>query len=174
MAGNFFDFYDIPVAFFPDENVIRQKYYAMSRQFHPDFYTLEGEHIQEEMLEKSSQNNKAYQTLATLEKRIPYILSLYIDLEKDNTVDPDFLMEMMELNERREDAMAEKDIDAVRLLKEECQHLLQTLDTEILPAMKNFDSQGPDVSALEEIRDYYHKRKYILRIQENISTFAGL
>lgn len=174
MTDNYFDFYGLPVAFFPDEKIIRQKYYANSRQFHPDFYTMEEDNIQQEMLEKSSLNNKAYQTLSSFEKRIPYILALYIDLEKENQLDPEFLMEMMDLNERREDAMSVNDVQVIHELKEECRQLLQTMDNNIHSVMVAFDKHGPDTSRLMQIRDYYHKRKYILRIQENISTFAGL
>lgn len=174
MTENYFDFYGLPVAFFPDEKIIRQKYYANSRQFHPDFYTMEDDNIQQEMLEKSSLNNKAYQTLSSFEKRIPYILALYMDLEKENQLDPEFLMEMMDLNERREDAMSVNDVQVIHELKEECRQLLQTMDNNIHTVMVAFDKHGPDTSRLMHIRDYYHKRKYILRIQENISTFAGL
>jgi molecular chaperone HscB len=171
---NFFDFFEIPVAFFPDENLLKQKYYTNSRLFHPDFYTLEDEKVQEQMLEKSSLNNKAYATLSSLENRIPYILSLFVDMSKEKTLDPNFLMEMMDFNETWETAVEENDVTTIQSLKEKCLHMLRTLDDEIRPVMLDFDQEGPGQSILEEIKDYYYKRKYILRIQENISTFAGL
>src|SRR5690606_9551033 len=111
MAENYFDFFEIPIAFFPDEEALKQKYYSNSRSFHPDFYTMEDKSKQEEMLEKSSINNKAFTTLSQFERRVAYILSLHFSLEEEQkkSLDPEFLMDMMEWNEKREDAMLEKD-----------------------------------------------------------------
>lgn len=176
MADNYFEFFDIPVAFFPDEAEIKRKYYQNSRLFHPDFFTLEDEKKQEEMLEKSSLNNKAFTTLSNYEKRVAYVLSLHIDLdtEQEKGLDPEFLMEMMEWNEKQEDAMFDKDETLLKALKEESENLLAEMDNEIRPVMVSFDNGRSKEEAIQEVRDYYFKRKYILRFQENISTFAGL
>jgi molecular chaperone HscB len=71
---NYFEFYDIPESFNPDSTALKKKFYALSKQYHPDFYANEDEAKQQEILEISTINNKAYQTLNDPNKRLEYIL----------------------------------------------------------------------------------------------------
>ncbi len=57
---NHFELFDIPVSLLPDTQELKSKFYALSRKYHPDFYTQENEFEQSEALEKSSQVNKAF------------------------------------------------------------------------------------------------------------------
>ena len=60
---NFFEFFKIPISLEPDLAELKRKYYLNSRKYHPDHFTMDSEEIQEEALEMSSLNNKAYKTL---------------------------------------------------------------------------------------------------------------
>ena len=73
---NYFEFFNIPIQFLPDEAVIKKAFYKNAKAFHPDFYTLEEEAKQKEILEKSTFNNEAYKTLSNLDTRTKYILEL--------------------------------------------------------------------------------------------------
>src|SRR6201995_2080780 len=99
---NYFDFYAIPQSFNPDAAYLKKKFYELSKQYHPDFYANEEEAKQQEILELSTLNNKAYQTLSDPNKRLEYILRLH-DLVSEGAkpqLPADFLMEMMDINER--------------------------------------------------------------------------
>ena len=61
---NYFEFYDMPESFTLDEALIKKKFYELSKEYHPDFYANEDEAKQQEILELSTLNNKAYQTLS--------------------------------------------------------------------------------------------------------------
>ncbi|MBK7523406.1 MAG: hypothetical protein IPI53_04315 [Saprospiraceae bacterium] len=89
-------------------------------------------------------------------------------------MDDDFLMDMMELNENISEVSIENDEDKMNGVKEEIEKRISELDLSILPEMKSFDVGNREINLLEKIKDYYFKRKYILRIQENIANFAGL
>jgi molecular chaperone HscB len=176
MADHYFSFYEIQPCFFPDTGYIKRKYFEFSKIYHPDFYSDADEKKQEEVLELSSINNKAYTTLSDYDKRLFYVLSLYFDMEAEGkkAMDPDFLMEMMDFNEKLQDAQMENDAIQISQLVGEANELQKALDDDILPLMKTFDEGDHSNEILEKIKEYYFKRKYFLRIQENISTFAGL
>ncbi|MEY3248664.1 MAG: Fe-S protein assembly co-chaperone HscB, partial [Bacteroidota bacterium] len=74
---NYFEFYDLPVSFHPDDDALRQQYYRKSRQYHPDFHTLSTVEHQEEMQDLSTLNNEAYKTLSDPDRRMRYILELH-------------------------------------------------------------------------------------------------
>src|ERR1700744_989440 len=99
---NYFEFYAIPESFNPDQAALKKKFYELSKQYHPDFFANEDEAKQQEILELSTLNNKTYQTLSDPAKRLDYILRLH-NLVADGAkpqLPADFLMEMMDINER--------------------------------------------------------------------------
>ena len=176
MEDNYFTFYGISPAFFPDEKLIKQKYYEFSKLYHPDFYTGDNAEKQAEMLALSSLNNKAYTTLSNKNKRIAYILSLFFPTGEamEKIMDTEFLMEMMDWNEKLADAQMENDEKALADFSQECDQMIQDLENTILPDMQAFDKGQREPEILDRIRDYYFKQKYLLRVQENISNFARL
>src|SRR5579883_1551452 len=74
---NYFEFYNIPESFDPDQAELKRTFYSLSKQYHPDFHANEDEAKQQEILELSTLNNKAYQTLSDPDKRLEYILKLH-------------------------------------------------------------------------------------------------
>src|ERR1700744_934464 len=112
---NYFDFYAIPESFNPDAALLKKRFYELSKQYHPDFYANEDEVKQQEILELSTINNKAYQTLSDPTKRLEYILRLH-NLVSDGAkpqLPADFLMEMMDINERLMDVESAEDLGKV-------------------------------------------------------------
>uniref|UniRef100_UPI003D7F577D DnaJ domain-containing protein n=1 Tax=Pedobacter sp. TaxID=1411316 RepID=UPI003D7F577D len=73
---DYFELYGLPVSFNPDLAIVKQKFYELSKKYHPDFFINESQEKQEEVLELSTLNNKAYQVLSDPQKRLHYILSI--------------------------------------------------------------------------------------------------
>ena len=73
---NYFELYDLQISFNPDQKLVKQKFYALSKQYHPDFYINESQEKQAEVLELSTLNNKAFQILKDPQRRLHYILEL--------------------------------------------------------------------------------------------------
>lgn len=173
---NYFEFFKLPLSFQLDEEALRKAFYANSKKYHPDFYTLESEEKQAEILELSTINNQAYHTLADFDKRIRYILELkgYWADEGQNQLPNDFLADMMDINE----AIMELDFDFDEKKMQETQQAVAGLEQQlwdsVLPVFQQFDQNPDDASTLPAAKDYYLKKRYLLRIKENLSKFASL
>lgn len=170
---NYFEFYDIPVTFNVDATALKRIYYANSKKYHPDFYTLATPDKQAEILELSTLNNEAYQTLSDFDKRMAYILQLKGELEEgQNSIPQDFLMEVMDINEALmelefdyDEAIYQKTKDAVIQLNEE-------LMESVTPLLASYDTNTAETNDLEKIKLFFLKKRYLLRIFKNLSKFA--
>jgi len=170
---NYFDFYTIPQSFNPDAAQLKKKFYELSKQYHPDFYANEDEAKQQEILELSTLNNKAYQTLSDPNKRLEYILRLH-DLVSEGTkpqLPSDFLMEMMDINER---IMEVEDAIELGHITGEVLAIEGDMNEELNTFTADYE-QLDDIakeSRLNEIANVYYRQKYLLRIKESLTNVS--
>jgi molecular chaperone HscB len=169
----YFEFFDIPLAFDIDLKSLRTVYLENSRKFHPDFALANGLDL-DEALVKSSLNNKAYKTLISAELCRAYILEIkgLLGAEKEQ-LPMEFLMEMMDLNERVADLQLEHSSGQVEEVLNAQEELQKSVLISLERAEKEFD-KAQEISALEKVKEFHLKHKYILRIKESIDTFAAL
>ena len=80
---NYFESFEIPIALQVDISKLKPKFYALSRQYHPDFFTNKDEAMQAEALERSSALNKAFKTFGNASETIKYVLQLKGLLEEE-------------------------------------------------------------------------------------------
>jgi molecular chaperone HscB len=171
---NYFDFYGISESFTPDVALLKKKFYELSKQYHPDFYANEDDEKQQEILELSTLNNKAWQTLSDPYKRLEYILKLH-DLLQEGAkpqLPSDFLMEMMDINER---LMEVEDASQLGHLTAEVLAVEDDIDRKLQKAMAGYAQLNDTAKEerLNEIADCYYRQKYLLRIKESLNTFAS-
>lgn len=170
---NYFELYDLPISFHPDQNVVKQQFYALSKKYHPDFYINESQEKQEEVLELSTINNKAFQVLKSPQKVLNYVLNLKgIVKEGENyTLPQSFLMEMMDVNETIMDLQFEPDAVKLAQAKKEISEIEQSLGEELLSYTKGFENNIEEQQsiALAKIKDIYYRSKYIQRLQESLA-----
>ena len=172
---NYFELYDLPLSFQIDNVLVKKKFYALSKRFHPDFYVNESQEKQEEILELSTINNKAYQVLSDPLKRIEYVLSLHDMLAEGDkyALSQDFLMDMMDVNEALIDMEFDHDELKLTELSTQIDEMELFLFDELKRNTNEFDQlQGADSnSILLKVKDIWYRQKYLMRIRESLNKF---
>jgi molecular chaperone HscB len=169
---NYFELYNLPVSFNPDQNLVKQKFYELSKKYHPDFHINESEEKQQEVLALSTQNNKAFQVLKNEQLRLQYILTLFGQLiEGENYQLPQsFLMEMMDVNE----ALMELEFDADAAKREGLTKDISAIEAQLTNEFSSLTAQFDSASTAEQqpilaaIKDLYYRNKYLLRLKESL------
>lgn len=174
---NFFEFYDLPISFVVDEKVLKQRFLQKSKQHHPDFHTLSSTDEQEEVLQLSTLNNQAYKTLSDTDSRIKYVLALYGLLEDGEryTLPPDFLMDMMDINEELMELQSNFDEQAHQRIEQQINALEQQLHAQTTAQIQAYTASEDETEKshlLLEIKKCYYKMRYLLRVKKTCRTFA--
>ena len=177
MSPDYFAFYGLPETFLPDEAVLKRLYYAKSRETHPDFHATSSPDNQAEMLRQATLNTDAYRTLAHPDQRMAYLLRQHGLLEegKQEQLPPDFLMDMMDLNEQLMELEDAPNAAAQAPVAAKVANLAATLDAGIQPVLAGYEQLPADhrPAVLQQICTYYLKKRYLLRIQQQLATFAA-
>lgn len=174
---NYFELYDITVSFGVNTDAVKRKFYELSKKYHPDFYINESKEKQEEILELSTLNNKAYHVLSHPLRRIEYVLKLHdLIAEGDKYQLPQsFLMEMMDINEALMELEFETDYALLEKVKTQVDQIEAGLFDELHQFTTQFDEnpEGDNENILLQIRDIWYRQKYLLRIRESLNKFAS-
>ncbi|MHB8454662.1 MAG: Fe-S protein assembly co-chaperone HscB [Acidiferrobacterales bacterium] len=107
LEKNFFELFGLPVSFALDTADLASRYRDLQRRFHPDRYASATDQERRLSLQITAQINQGFQTLKEPVARGRYLLALQgisTDEETDTIMDPDFLVEQMELRESLDDA----------------------------------------------------------------------
>src|SRR5262249_36109364 len=105
-----FEVFDLPRRLQVDLEALQEKFYLLSRRYHPDFHQLAGPDDQAVALERSALVNRAYRSLRDPVSRLTHAIALEEGQEEDAQVKPkapmDLLEEMLEVQEALEEAKA--------------------------------------------------------------------
>lgn len=160
---NYFALFGLPIGFQVDTNKLRAAFMDIQRASHPDKFAQSNSFEQEEALERSALANKGFSLLNSKEQILPYVLELkgIIIPDEKYALSPDFLMEMMELNEAWMDADDEKG-------KQSILDQIKAIQNEILAPIQSYLEMDQIDSIAQEtmlqIKEYYYKKKYLDRI----------
>lgn len=181
---DYFSFLSLPRQLNIDNAQLENRFYELSRKFHPDFYFNASEAERQYSMDRSSMLNDAYRTLRDPIKRAGYLLNL----EDINTADrkgktpPDLLAEVFELNEEMEELRAAKKANKKEEIAQLKQQLLamekmlkerdDSLRRKLSAAFDKFDALGPDAperrQVLSEINDQLAHLSYISNLIDSI------
>jgi molecular chaperone HscB len=162
-AMKYFEWFELPPGFFPDQGLVKKKYYALSRQYHPDFYVQQGDEALAAAEEKLQEIHEAYATLSNRQRTIAYILKETVGMPEDEkyALPADFLMDMMELNEALQEADTEEGKLSVR---EQIKAQQQALYEQVEPIMADYQASITSQEALLQVKQYYYQQKYLQRL----------
>ncbi len=166
---NLFELYQIPLSFNPSKDLVKQQYFNLSRKYHPDFIANGSVAEKEEALQTASLVNKAYKIFTNQDETIKYVLQLknLLQDEEKYALPNDFLMEMMELNEKLMDAKMEGDKEKIEqiILRIKDWELVIKKDVENIVNAET--AANIDEADLLKVKDYYFKKKYLNRILDS-------
>ncbi len=159
---NYYELFELPITPVIDKSGISKKYFELQKKFHPDFFTNETEADKQNALEQSAAINKGFNIFSNKEKTVEYFLQLkgMIKADEKYNLPPDFLMEMMELNEA-----IDEENDTVQ---QKIEGFEKELDTELLEVLSTGKGAELDEKGLQQLKAYYYKKKYLKRILDRL------
>lgn len=98
---NYYQILGLPVSFDIDNERLNSNYHEIQKSVHPDNFANSSDLERRLSVQKAGQINDALETLKNPLRRSIYLLSLYgVELtDNDTSIDPEFLMEQMDLRE---------------------------------------------------------------------------
>ncbi|CAN5203123.1 co-chaperone HscB [soil metagenome] len=169
---NYFELFEMPVSFKINKQLLPLKYFELQKKYHPDFYTMASDEEQSEVLELSSMVNKAFKTFSDEDETIRYVLQLKSILKENDKYDlpPDFLMEMMDLNE----ALLHEDTESLTSTEKAVKNVEEQIYAPVKTIIDNPNGTEVTDGDLNIIKDYYFKKKYLRRILDRIEDMRNI
>ena len=165
---NFFEWFALPNSLEVDHADLKRRFYARSKELHPDFHTNSDTKTQLELLQKASLNNRAYQTLSDFDSTLKYVLEIHGQLDEEGQQIPEeYLLEMMELNELVMDLQMDFDQQKYDLLHQEIASQNSRLDASVSLLVEAEDFSTFSKEDWAHLREYYLKKRYLHRLNEN-------
>lgn len=169
---NYFELFELPISLQVDKKELNTKYIALQKQYHPDFFSKSDADEQEEMLQKSSMINRGYKVFSNEDDTIKYVLELKGLLADNEKYDlpPDFLMEMMEINE----TLAEPQDSELEEMETKISQMQNQLYQSVQNIIENYNDDITTNEQLLLVKDYYYKKKYLNRILERLDGMRNI
>jgi len=166
---NHFEIFGLPIQLKVNKTDLPKRFFELSRKFHPDFYANSTPSEKEKALEITANLNKAFKTFQSEDDTIKYALQLkgLLEEEEKYQLPPDFLMEVLEINEKVMDAEDDPN------LKLHLQSAIDNLQTDIHEPVKEIIEHYQDGITTEkellQVKEYYYKKKYLTRIRKELA-----
>lgn len=163
----YFELFGIPVQLNPDTRALRSRFFELSRALHPDFYAQASAAEQEAALERSALLNKAWKTFQQTEDTVKYVLQLkgLLEEEEKYPLAPDFLMEVMDINEALMDP-EEADLAALNQQLTQLQHEIYA---PVQQVVEGYQEGITSEKELLQVKDWYYRKKYLDRISRQLA-----
>ncbi len=168
---NYFELFEIPIQLQVDVSGLSKRFFELSKKHHPDYFINGTEDEQQEALEISSQLNKAYKTFQKKDLTIKYVLQLkgLLEEEEKYQLPPDFLMEVLEINEVLMDMQLSEDTDADESLITRINLLQNEIYEPVKEIIENYNELLHSEKELLQVKEYYFKKKYLDRIAQQLN-----
>jgi len=164
-AADYFEFFGLPKKLTLDLDDLKSRFYALSRQWHPDRFARAAPEEQQQALEATSILNDGYRVLRDPLSRAEYVLrsnGFDIGEQRSKDVPPELLEEVFELNMQL-DEMRSGDSSARGPLMEARKRFVamqDEIDAELQRLFAAYDA-APDRDVLQNIRGVLNRRRYI-------------
>ncbi|HVP45759.1 MAG TPA: Fe-S protein assembly co-chaperone HscB [Bryobacteraceae bacterium] len=172
VLSNYYDFFGLEHNLDLDLADLEKRFYALSRQYHPDRYTLKSREEQQYALDATAVLNDAYRTLRDPLARAEYLLKengFDIGEQGSKNVPPELLEEVFELNMALEELRGGD--DSARPALEEARNkfvaMREEIDSELQSRFAAYD-RTRDHEVLADIRGILNRRRYIRNLVNEV------
>jgi len=162
LPRDYFEFFDLPHNLAIDLKDLEKRFYALSRELHPDRFARRSAAERERALEDSATLNDAYRTLRDPIARALYLLKregFDIGEQGSKDVPSELLEEMFELNM----AIEEADAPQLEASLQRFEKMREALDSELQARFAEWDASHSR-EALTAVRGVLNRRKYITNL----------
>jgi molecular chaperone HscB len=172
LPSNYYDFFGLEHRLNLDLKDLEKRFYALSRQYHPDRFTLKSRDEQQYALDATSILNDAYRTLRDPLARAEYLLKENgFDIGEQGTknVPPELLEEVFELNMALEELRGgdESARPALEEARDRFVAMREEIDRELAAKFLDYDSSR-DRGMLAEIRGILNRRRYVRNLVNEV------
>lgn len=172
IPSNYYDFFGLDHKLDLDLPGLEKRFYSLSRQYHPDRYTLKSREEQQYALDATAILNDAYRTLRDPLARAEYLLKengFDIGEQGSKNVPPELLEEVFELNMALEELRGGD--DSARPALEEARQkfvaMRDQIDAELQARFGEYD-RNRDRNLLADIRGILNRRRYIRNLVNEV------
>lgn len=168
MTSDYFEFFNLPRNLAIDTKDLEQRFYSLSRKWHPDLFARAGPQEKEASLEATAIINDGYRTLRDPIARALYLLrqeGFDVGEQGSKDVPPELLEEVFELNMAIEE-LRDGDDNALPQLesaRRRFEDMRDELDSELQAKFAEWDA-GRDRNTLADIRGLLNRRKYVTNL----------
>jgi molecular chaperone HscB len=159
---DYFEFLGLPRNLAIDAGDLEKRFYALSRQLHPDLHSRKSPAERQQAEESTAALNDAYRTLRDPITRAEYLLRLEgFDIGEQSTKDvpPELLEEVFELNM----ALEEADVEQLESARLRFESMRISLDSELEQQFTAWDATT-NGETLTAVRGLLNRRKYITNL----------
>lgn len=177
LSQDYFIFFGLERKLQIDGGALQQRFYELSKQWHPDRFTRRPAEEQNQALEATSILNDGYRTLKDPVKRAEYLLAqegFPIGEQRSKNVPPELLEEVFELNMLLEELRTGDDSQKPQLAqaRENFVTMLDGVDRQLETLFARHDAAAPESEtakqALHEIRGVLNRRRYIENLTRDV------
>jgi molecular chaperone HscB len=172
VPSNYYDFFGLEHRLDLDLKDLETRFHSLSRQYHPDGYTLKSAEEQRYALDATAILNDAYRTLRDPLARAEYLLKENgFDIGEQGTknVPPELLEEVFELNMALEELRGGDDSarPALEDARNKFNAMRDQIDCELQNRFAEYD-RSRDHNVLVEIRGILNRRRYVRNLVNEV------
>ena len=169
LTSNFFELFDLPVAYEVDLEKLQQRHRDLQKTVHPDKFVNASDLEKRISMQQTSLINEAFNTLRQPVARAIYLLKLKgvdLNLENETTMDVEFLMEQMEMREALSNVRSKEDPLS------ELDHFARQIKDKMENMMDGF-SGSYENEKLDDAREWIRKMQFMQKAKKEVDELTA-
>ena len=169
LTSNFFELFDVPVAYDVDLDLVQQRYRDLQKVVHPDKFANASDQEKRISMQQTSRINEALNALRHPVDRAIYLLSLKgidLNLENETTMDAGFLMAQIEMREELSDIRSKDDPLA------ELDNFSRQIKSDMTAMMESY-SAAYEGGHLDDAKEWIRKMQFMQKAKKEVDELSA-